>query len=256
MDTPANVNEAERKARAEKLRAIWETKRREWTARGEKLTQEAVAAQLDVTQSSISQYLLGRVPLNDRFLLQLAQLLRFDPRDVHPDIVGLPAWMLERSSEEDGLLPLGVGGSLVISRPSRMVPLLSYEDVGKWLAEHDAMLAEQEFEMLACYRDVGDLAFAMEVRGHAMAAPNPGADGTTFPEGTRIIVDPSVKARHGSYVAAIVDGATEPVLRRLSIDGPSITLVPLDARYPILTATGSLTIVGTVVAVAERPVPY
>ncbi|CAB3729078.1 HTH-type transcriptional regulator PrtR [Achromobacter piechaudii] len=79
--TPAQLADA---ARLKSLFLEWKEDRR---ARGEPASQETVAALLGFnTQSSVSQYLNGRIPLNVNALVKFAALLGKQPEDISIDL--------------------------------------------------------------------------------------------------------------------------------------------------------------------------
>ena len=76
MTKPKQYREAAR------LDAIYKRKKKELG-----LTQERLAALMGFsTQSSVSQYLTGKIPLSDAALLKFAYHLQFNPVEVRPEI--------------------------------------------------------------------------------------------------------------------------------------------------------------------------
>lgn len=55
-----------------------------WTKSG--MTQEEAAEYLSISQSAISQYLNGTIKLNTDIILQFAEMLGINPRQIDPDI--------------------------------------------------------------------------------------------------------------------------------------------------------------------------
>ncbi|OZI61573.1 XRE family transcriptional regulator [Bordetella genomosp. 11] len=79
--TPAQLADAAR------LRQLYEQWKQDRRAAGEAASQEAVAALLGFnSQSSVSQYVNGRIPLNVSALLKFADLLSVKPDDISPDL--------------------------------------------------------------------------------------------------------------------------------------------------------------------------
>ena len=72
---------AQQIADAAKLRAKWDARDRDAIP-----SQRVMADLLDMTQGAIWQTLNGRMPLSDVLLLRWASILKFDPRDIRPDI--------------------------------------------------------------------------------------------------------------------------------------------------------------------------
>lgn len=73
--TPADLRAAK------KLREAWDARPKEL-----KLTQEAMAARMGGSQPLVSQYLLGRIPLNFRALMQFSEALGIDPHSIRSDL--------------------------------------------------------------------------------------------------------------------------------------------------------------------------
>lgn len=125
------------------------------------------------------------------------------------------------------------------------LPMLSWEQADRAnsvLEEIRQGIIEVPFETA---RRTGLGAFTLIVQGDAMH----GGGRYTFPEGVRIIVDPSIKAEHGNFVVATASGYPNPILRRLEIEGGLHRLIPLNERpgYEIITMTPNDRIIGKVI---------
>lgn len=77
---------AEDLAAAARLRAIWEREKAARAGTANPLTQEVAGEALGVNQSSVSQYLGGKIPLNYRALIIFAKVLGVDPTDIRSDL--------------------------------------------------------------------------------------------------------------------------------------------------------------------------
>ena len=72
---------------ADNLKKIWNEKKQEWRQKGKKLTQERAAEQLGFeTQGAISQYLNGKVALNDSTILKFSKFLGCNPGEIKPEL--------------------------------------------------------------------------------------------------------------------------------------------------------------------------
>lgn len=125
------------------------------------------------------------------------------------------------------------------------LPILTWEQAGRLdcvLAEIRRDAIEVPFETA---RRAGPQAFTLVVQGDAMH----GSGRPSFPEGTRITVDPSLDAGHGAFVVAKAKGYSSPIFRRLEIEGGVRRLVPLNDRpgYEIITMASCDHIIGKVV---------
>lgn len=74
------------KAAAARLRQIWETEKAARAESAHPLTQEVAGEALGVNQSSVSQYLGGKIPLNYRAVLIFAKVLGVDPTSIRSDL--------------------------------------------------------------------------------------------------------------------------------------------------------------------------
>lgn len=81
-------------AAAAKLKAVWAAR-----AKSLGLTQEAIGAELDITQGAVSQYLNGKISMNYRTLAVFCRALGIDPADIRND---LPEQQLMQSSASEG----------------------------------------------------------------------------------------------------------------------------------------------------------
>lgn len=104
-------------------------------------------------------------------------------------------------------------------------------------------------DWMATTKKAADNAFWLEVSGHSMTAPY--GSKPSFPEGTFILVDPSLRGdvKHGDYVVAILHNQ-ETTFKRYVIEDGEEWLEPLNTdrtRYhPILFSDGCR-IIGKVV---------
>lgn len=68
-------------AAADRLRALWRSK-----APALGLTQEKLAAEMDITQGAVSQYIAGLIPLNYRALMAFSKALECNATDIRSDL--------------------------------------------------------------------------------------------------------------------------------------------------------------------------
>ena len=69
------------------LQEQWDRKRRELD-----LTQDMVAEKLGISQSSVSDYLNGKMPLGLEAAIKFAQVLEIDLRLIYEEDIPLPSW--------------------------------------------------------------------------------------------------------------------------------------------------------------------
>ena len=113
------------------------------------------------------------------------------------------------------------------------VPLISWVQAGEWSEVVDLFEPGEADEWVPTTRHVGPHAFAVRVKGDSMTAPH----GPSFPEGTKLIVDPTASADHGSFVIAKLASDQEATFKRLAFDGPRRYLQPLNQAYQTIDIT-------------------
>lgn len=125
------------------------------------------------------------------------------------------------------------------------IPLISYIQAGRWRETCNAFPPGDAEEWLYSDRKHSKETFALTLKGNSMEPD--------FKEGDRVVIDPAVSPKPGSYVAARNggEGATFKKYRLRSVDllGNEIfELVPLNDDYPIMRSDEtSITIIGTMV---------
>jgi transcriptional regulator with XRE-family HTH domain len=91
------ITPEQRELEAAALRLIFE----ELQSRNESVTQESIAAEMEVTQGLINQWLTGRTPIPAPRLIWLSRKYKFDPSRVRPSInpqIGMMATEKEKKT--------------------------------------------------------------------------------------------------------------------------------------------------------------
>lgn len=132
--------------------------------------------------------------------------------------------------------------------PYGRVPLISWVRAGAASLVFDPYQPGFAEEWEDASVSVSRLTFALRVRGDSMIAP----DGTGFPEGSIIIVDPEVEPKNGDFVVVRFDDSDEATFKRLVIDGPHRILRPLNPQFPTIPVTPDARICGVVVEMNIR----
>jgi SOS-response transcriptional repressor LexA len=130
----------------------------------------------------------------------------------------------------------------------RRVPLVSWVQAGKKnpVSDPHPPGAPEEWEEASV--SVSEGTFALKVRGDSMVAP----DGSGFPDGATIIVDPAIEARNGDFVVVRFNDADEATFKKLVVDGPLKILKPLNPTYPPIPVTEDARLAGVVVETYTR----
>lgn len=192
-------------------------------ARGKaKLSQEALAFELDLTKGNVSAWENGRHKPKLEQILRIAQLTG----------VGLP---LEAKGFNVAPAPVG----------ARKIPLISYVQAGCWTGIVDNYLPGDAEEWLLTDLDLSGCAFALQIKGDSMLPE--------FKEGDRVIIDPNVGPLPGDFVVA-KNGDEEATFKKYRPRGVNeqgtvvFELVPLNEDYPSMRSDSTpISIVGTMV---------
>lgn len=199
---------------SENLRRIWDSQKTEL-----RLTQEMAAFRFGwKTQGAVSQYLLGRIPLNTDATLKFAELLQVEPLEIDP-YLKLPKRYSEVREAVGGYY-VGVRGKL---------PLISWVQAGQWSEIVDAFQPGDAEDWLPCPVVHGPHAYIVRVEGDSMHNP----DGKpSFADGDLIFVDPDVGAEHRRCVIVRLEDEQKATFKQLVIEGDRKYLKALNPAWP------------------------
>lgn len=134
----------------------------------------------------------------------------------------------------------------------KKIPLLSWEQLSKWdgktpIAEMDDI--DTWVENMAETLPSG---FMMLVKGDSMANPY---GIPSIPDGSKILVDPDydrIEDLNGKIVVIQLAGSAEPTIKKLSIDGPNVYLMPLNPSFKVIEVNGDYVIKGKVTRIIQE----
>lgn len=109
------------------------------------------------------------------------------------------------------------------------VPLISWVQAGNAAQIVDNYQPGQGERMVPVTVPVKQHTYALRVKGDSMTDPS--GNGPSFPEGTIIVVEPDMEARHRSFVVVKTAGEEEGNFKQLIIDGGDMYLKPLNPDY-------------------------
>jgi SOS-response transcriptional repressor LexA len=142
-----------------------------------------------------------------------------------------------------------VDGTTYHSRNTEPVPeTLGRVPVISWVAAGNPQIVADPYapglaeEWIDTEVAVSRHTFALRVRGLSMLRP----DGTGFPDGAIIVVEPELEARHKDYVVVRFPNTDEATFKQLIIDGPNKLLMSLNPAYPPITITEDARLCGVV----------
>ncbi|WP_252108959.1 MULTISPECIES: S24 family peptidase [unclassified Halomonas] len=226
----------EQDAEAIRLKSIFAARKDAARARGQKLTQEDVAALCGWGgQSAVSQYMNGKIALNLEALHKLAKALDFEPSEVSPRLAGEPTRKsnVSQLKQESNVAPA--------PRLEGYVPVISWVQAGAWteVCNFDDLSDEQVPRPPAC----SESTFALRVKGQSMAP--------RYEPGLIIYVDPDVVPFDGDDVVALLVDDNEATFKQyVEEPGGSRMLKARNPGWPEpwVPINGNCQIVGVVIA--------
>lgn len=121
------------------------------------------------------------------------------------------------------------------------IPVLSSVQAGRW----SESLLDDDFEVIFSPYPCSSNCFALNVVGDSMTAPSGSA--YSFPDGSKIIVNPEREARNKDFVVVRLSGTDECTFKKLVVDSGRTFLAPLNPQYPILPVDREMQIIGVAV---------
>lgn len=154
-------------------------------------------------------------------------------------------WMDQPADTDDLKTPGGSNAEFTLPTGVRRVPLISYIQAGVWTEIAGSFQAEDASDWLLVSDKHSQGTFVLTIRGNSMEPD--------FKDGETVIIDPAVKPRPGSFVAA-KNGREEATFKKYrprSIDclgNEVFELVPLNEDYPTMRSDEmTIEIIGTMV---------
>lgn len=133
----------------------------------------------------------------------------------------------------------------------RYVPLISWVQAGEWATAVDNFVRGTGEELVATSARVSPRSYALRVRGPSMTNPS---GPKSFPDGTKIIVDPSREPENGALVIVRLEDEGEATFKQLMVEGKTQWLRPLNPQFPAMPIDRAATFCGVVVSIAETEV--
>ncbi|WP_074755884.1 LexA family transcriptional regulator [Pseudomonas abietaniphila] len=220
------------------------------------LTQEKAGEMLGMNQGSFSHYLNGRNALNLEFASRAAVLFgvpvsafstrlaeMIDALSISLQGVQMATREARRIYQADPNEISNITPATMPWRPVRSYPMISWVAAGARAESPTNLVPERAEEYYESTENAGNHGFWLEVKGASMtAASNP-----SFPEGTRILVQPEgfevVSGKY--YVAQHSDG--EATFKQYVHDAGWDYLVPLNTSFKTVEMDENWEIIGRVV---------
>ncbi|CQD72270.1 repressor protein C2 [Yersinia enterocolitica] len=161
------------------------------------------------SKGAVSQWVNGGGCPSSQYIAPLAKVLNVSEQ-----------WLLQGGMQQ-------YKPQLTNVRELQRIPLLSLQQAGAW-----SDLMNQDFaafeDWIVVSEDVSPFAFAIKMDNDSMVSAT---GNVTIPQGATVIVDPTQPPSAGRIVIALLDDKETVTIKKLSIDGPNIYLVPLNNNY-------------------------
>ncbi|MDC9594982.1 LexA family protein [Xenorhabdus sp. IM139775] len=224
---------AEQLADAARLKAIFESKKKQLG-----ISQETLAEEIGKTQSAISHYLNGINALNLEMAAYFAQKLAVQIADFSPELDRQARKLVSVLYDVDNA---SFSGHMLFHKK---YPLLDWISAGNWCEDPASKYQTNRIEKgYGTSVECSQRAFWLEVQGDSMVSPN----GLSLPQGMIILVDPDVKPVPNKLVVAKLDGEKELTFKQLITEGYDAFLKPLNSQYNMIPLSNHVHIVGVVV---------
>lgn len=174
------------------------------------------------TKGTVSQWVNDGNGPSAQFIAPLAKVLGVSEQ-----------WLLQGGSNRKGLT--------VNTRGLQKIPLLSLRQAGEWSDLMNQDLTHFQ-DWVTVPEDISPFSFAVQMDNDSMAGT---VGDVTIPQGATLIVDPTQEPSAGRIVVALLDDNKTVTIKKLSIDGPNIYLVPLNNNYKAMQIASLQQIIGT-----------
>lgn len=127
--------------------------------------------------------------------------------------------------------------------PGSRLPHISWVAAGNRGEANDPFAPGAAFDWIDFDSMASKSAFCLQVRGTSMVRP----DGTGFPDGCFIAVEPRRQPKSGDFVVVRFNDTDEATFKQYFVEGLTKYLRPLNPTYPTLMVTPDAQMVGVVI---------
>lgn len=173
------------------------------------------------TKGTVSQWVNDGNGPSAQFITPLARVLGVSEQ-----------WLLQGGSNRKGLT--------VNTRGLQKIPLLSLRQAGEWSDLMNQDLTHFQ-DWVTVSEDISPFSFAVQMDNDSMVSA---VGDVTIPQGATLIVDPTQEPTVGRVVVALLDDNKTVTIKKLSIDGPNIYLVPLNSNYKAMQIASLQQVIG------------
>jgi SOS-response transcriptional repressor LexA len=183
------------------------------------ITQKDIARHFNITAGSVSLWESGTTEPNSETLAELARTYK-----VSVD------WLVGFNNDTPSTLKNNI--------QINMVPVVSSTALGLWRLNNPL----DHLQTLTAYQD--GTAAAIKVASDALSSE--------CPIGCYAVVSKGAECIHGCIVLATVGDSNEPILRKLIKDGDDSLLIADDARWPTVSVSSGVRIIGSVTEISVK----
>lgn len=174
------------------------------------------------SKGSVSQWINGGNGPSARYIAPLAKVLQVTEQ-----------WLLEGGIARNKNLVSSV-------RTLQKIPLLSLAQAGGWSSLMNKETSDFH-NWINVSDDISPFAFAVLMDNDSMVSPT---GNVSIPQGATVIVDPTQEPMPGRVVLAKLDDEHTVTIKKLSVDGPNIYLVPSNSNYRAIQISEMNQIIG------------
>ncbi|EAB2013467.1 helix-turn-helix domain-containing protein [Salmonella enterica subsp. salamae] len=185
------------------------------------LKNKDLAEATGATKGTVSQWVNDGNGPSAQFITPLARVLGVSEQ-----------WLLQGGSNRKGLT--------VNTRGLQKIPLLSLRQAGEWSDLMNQDLTHFQ-DWVTVSEDISPFSFAVQMDNDSMVSA---VGDVTIPQGATLIVDPTQEPTAGRVVVALLDDNKTVTIKKLSIDGPNIYLVPLNSNYKAMQIANLQQVIG------------
>lgn len=197
---------------ASRLKAIYKARK----AEDPSLSQDRVAHECGwSSQSVVSQYMNGKIPLNITALISLSRALKFSPEEVSPRLVD--AHQLDDAKR-------AVLNTTALGPAGRLLPVIGYVKAGAFCEAIEQFQASDAEEWVEAGGPAGPRAFVLRVEGFSMEPD--------FKPGEKVVVDPDMQWETGDFVVAKRTRDQAVTLKQLRMEGGEFYLYATNPDWP------------------------
>lgn len=197
---------------AERLKAIYKARK----AEDPSLNQDRVAHECGwSSQSVVSQYMNGKIPLNITALISLSRALRFSPDEVSPRL--MKAHQLEDAKRI-------VSNTTALGSAGRLLPVIGYVKAGAFCEAIEHFQPADADDWVEAGGPAGPRSFVLRVEGLSMEPD--------FKPGEKVVIDPDMQWETGDFVVAKRTRDHAVTLKQLRMEGGEYYLYATNPDWP------------------------